>query len=323
MENIKGRMFAILKRGMEAYRGWKRIWKVLVVLGVIATVAVALFFAIPNPYRDAWDDLFLPYPEEFPEPGTTGTDTSGNTITFLARGESVPFNVEPHETTAQTGIKGSLNHADAWGACDLIADIEILNYIDVAKIAYYNEEYPQYRLTCLATCKIHRIFAQRADVAHKENDVVTIEFFASSKKSIAPYPELGKGQRWLVTLRHTENSIYTLNYSGYGIDSSNGDSLLTDYVVSSPTYRGYSVPIGQDICGKWYVDTRSMESVLEDIDPEKFHMIYEMPWEFLPWDLIDRNTHKIYDMDGLSEFMKRAMDDWDEWYDAQNFPIQR
>ena len=45
--------------------------------------------------------------------------------------------------------------------------------------------------------------------------------------------------------------------------------------------------------------------------------------KMFPWELMDLKNHRITDMTGLSEFMQLAMDEWDEWYDAQNFPIPR
>ena len=108
MESKKDKMLAIMKRGAEVWRGWKRIWKVLAVLGVITVVAVALFFAIPNPYRDAWDDLFLPYPEEVPGPGVFDTKKlyppETIKLTYMTRKDILPSKIcQPRGT--KTGQK--------------------------------------------------------------------------------------------------------------------------------------------------------------------------------------------------------------------------
>ncbi len=315
MESKKNKMLAILKRGVEVCRGWKRIWKVLTVLGVITVVAVCVFFSIPSPYADAWDDLFLPYPEQFPGPGTTGMDVSGDTITFLSRGESVPQNVRFRKYYENTGIVGEpivyLKAKSSWGQYDLVADVEILNYIDISHVVNDLQDEPELMLKCLAVCKIHRIFAQRENVEHNAGDVVTIEFANSSKRSVAPYPELGKGQRWMLVLHHAEKHPGATQFGWYNIytqsDILKENDWVTDYTANTIMSIACSMPIYRDWKGMLYADTHSLETLLCAYSEEERKEL-----KMFPWELMDLKNHRITDMTGLSEFMQLAMDEWDE-----------
>ena len=279
-----------LRRSLEAWRGWKRMWKALSLLGVIAVVAITLFFSIPSPYRDAWDDLLLPYPKEFPGPGVYGRDIGEAQLHYLTRAETLSLeDIDPYMFFSK---RPAFPQQYSYAGVTFVGIVEIQNYVDVI---YKSRTY------CLAVCKVVQVIAQREDVTFT-GDIITVQISGSSKISTVPYGELGVGQKWMMALGYAQRII-----AGEILAPADSEYYVADYTTRGGWGDAFAIPVYTNISGDYYADLSCVAEPNAEIRYDEDSAKYNM-YTYYPVEQVPMQDLKIYNFNAYGNFLEKEFE---------------